>query len=855
MKIEERMLSIEKIFPISNKIFAHLSQTGEMETLAQHTKLCQSYWVNIVQEKHLDVVFEKFETLYFEGRLTPKAKEIFEDMLVNIITMHDIGKVNPKFQKDKMQQKIIDEYLPDTSIGSKHSIISSVFYLDYYYKRIAEITQSEQDISKSECDMLKDFAFVYAYIIAKHHSSLHDFESYVLSVEGKEIEGSNLGKKAKQWLDTWMLDLFSIENVNINRKWKNMHKRMQSRNDKIEKEIYFYGLVRLLYSLLVASDYYATTEFVSGWKCTDFGNLNLCNKIRMVYENTAISKSIRNYEKLSYPNLTGLEEATINELRTELFLDAERVLKDNLEKEIFYLEAPTGSGKSNTAFNLSFTLMQKEPVIHKLFYIYPFNTLVEQNMETMNKIFENEKDVMSQIAVVNSLTPMKRKSEEMDQWNQILLDRQFLNYPIVLSTHVTLFRTMFGNSREDLFAFHQLCNSVIVLDEIQSYNNDLWNVIILFFKYFAKLFHIKVIIMSATLPNLDFFTEDVSDTLYLISDRNKYFHHEKFAHRVVADYSLLNQKIELDILKNHVLQHENKKILMEFITKNSAREFYNAIKEESTVPVFLMTGESSLEERKLILQKVCSMDALILVATQVVEAGVDIDMDIGYKDISRFDSEEQFMGRINRSAKSDKKGVVYFFHWKDAARIYRNDLRVQKEKTLQNPKIREMLDAKDFPLFYQEEILPILKCQAEKLNKDNVEEFFSKKVGLLDFLSVSERMKLIKDTGFADFEKSVYFARVIKTSDGMLVDGASLWEEYKMLLQEATLINYEEHRVRLFDIRTKMNAFIYQFSENVIVEADEQIGDLYYVKDGDDYFDENGILMRSLFETQKELFF
>lgn len=52
---------------------------------------------------------------------------------------------------------------------------------------------------------------------------------------------------------------------------------------------------------------------------------------------------------------------------------------------------------------------------------------------------------------------------------------------------------------------------------------------------------------------------------------------------------------------------------------------------------------------------------MILIATQVIEAGVDIDMDIGYKDTSRLDSEEQFMGRINRSAK--RRGIVYFLIW------------------------------------------------------------------------------------------------------------------------------------------------------------------------------------------------
>ena len=131
----------------------------------------------------------------------------------------------------------------------------------------------------------------------------------------------------------------------------------------------------------------------------------------------------------------------INILRTEMFLDAERVLKQNSDQTFYYLEAPTGSGKSNTAMNLGFRLIRENEKLNKIFYIYPFNTLVEQNMESIGKIFGENERVMSQVAVVNSLVPMKDRDEGND-WNRILLDRQFLNYPIVLSTHSIIFRRL-----------------------------------------------------------------------------------------------------------------------------------------------------------------------------------------------------------------------------------------------------------------------------------------------------------------------------------------------------------------------------------------------------------------------------
>ena len=538
----------------------------------------------------------------------------------------------------------------------------------------------------------------------------------------------------------------------------------------------------------------------------------------------------------------------INILRTELFSEAEENLKRNKDQSVFYLEAPTGSGKSNTAMNLSFTLMQENSDLRKLFYIYPFNTLVEQNMSILEKTFGNKKKIMSQIAVVNSLVPFKDKKEvEEDRENskkyqEILLDRQFLNYPFILSTHVMLFRTMFGNAKEDVFGFQQLCHSVIVLDEIQSYKINLWSEMIAFLKEFAELLDIKVIIMSATLPNLEVLTDHKENAVRLLSDCLKYFHHKMFRERVIPKYDLLEEDITLESLAEHVLENKNKKVLIEFIKKASAEEFYRILGER-VESVFLMTGDSSIQERKDLIEKIKGLSSVILVATQVIEAGVDIDMDIGFKDISRLDSEEQFMGRINRSGKKD--GVVYFFNLDEAKSIYKEDVRGDERVTLMVPEIRTFLETKNFSAFYESDILPVLKKKGEMIDKNNLKEFFSQKVGILNMPEVAEKMKLIDDNTQGIF---ICFGR--KLGD---VDSRMLWWEYKELL-ENTQMNYAEKKVRLHDLRSEMNAFIYQFKNSALVEANEHIGDLYFIENGEEYFDENGVLKRELFSDDTDLF-
>ena len=83
--------------------------------------------------------------------------------------------------------------------------------------------------------------------------------------------------------------------------------------------------------------------------------------------------------------------------------------------------------------------------------------------------------------------------------------------------------------------------------------------------------------------------------------------------------------------------------------------------------------------------------------------------------------------------------------------------------------------------------------------------------------------------------------------------GRFVWDEYKQLIEE-TEMEYSERKVKLHNVRSKMNAFIYQFSCKAEFMEDEQIGELYYIENGEAYFDENDILRRELFEEGKDLF-
>lgn len=842
---EACFINIEDLLNDEYNFYAHL-KNDKKETLRAHTELCKKYFNKIIESKGLDRIFLNFEQMYLKN-VSKDGRLLFRELLMNTIALHDIGKINPFFQSRKMDNDYIEYAEEFCIVDSQHSIISAVLYIDYFMDKVLSLVKEDR-----VC--IRPFLFFNAYIISKHHGDLDEFKKFLYIFDEDEV-----GFKVMGIFNTTYNNVYKKGFTLSEGKMKKACKNTITYLKKIDEEqtISLYAYERLMFSLLVACDFYATTEFMNVVEINEFGEIAKINEFYDLYKNTNVYKSIRKYEKEEYckEKKELINEKNINILRNEMFLDAENELYKNENEDIFFLEAPTGSGKSNVSMNLSFKLFEDNPTLKKIFYVYPFNTLVEQNLNTLNETFGESEQIFNKIAVINSISPikmdekLKKDSENEDNYEyyaKALLNRQFLNYPVILTTHVSLFNSMFNVSKESAFGFHQLANSVIVLDEIQSYKNIIWTEIISFLKGFAKILNMKVIIMSATLPNLNILTDSFDNTAELIKDRNKYFTNSLFKDRVKVIYKLMDEEDTIDALFEHVINNsgKKKKILIEFIKKESAYNFYRDLKDyidtndNIKCTVELMTGDDNSIERQRILNVIKSENAekegMILVATQVIEAGVDIDMDIGYKDISKLDSDEQFMGRINRSCK--RNGVVYFFNLDKTDGIYKNDVRVNTELSLLDENMREILIKKNFEDYY----LPVLNLIKERFNNTfndtNLEKFFKEEVGQLNFKAVEERMKLIEDD---NWNMSIYLGRVIEKEEGnttIVIDGKEVWEDYKRLLIDNSM-DYAKKQVELSEVKSKMNYFIYQISKNSDLLYNDKIGELYYIENGEKYFD------------------
>lgn len=814
------------------------------ETLLAHTELTNKYFFKFWQSKNSDEIFDRFCDVFWQkenidNKLKNKAKDLLKEIIMTIPIFHDIGKVNPNFQLMKL--KVNDFKENEAYVNTHHSFLSSMFYMDYCRKLVYDEKNEDEIVN-----LLAEFILYNGYIIARHHSELGSLTEFTKLIN---LDDDTYFSKLKRIINNE--DIYSVKidfiKSDIEDMFRNLNK-VDKDAEKVGKRsikqgVYLSIYIRWLYSLLVASDYYATSEFMNEADFSENTDLNDIDKWDSVYENTDLLKNIRQYQQERYPiSNEELNTVTdINILRSEIFCEVEEKIKTNADENIFYLEAPTGSGKSNTAINASFKLMQHDKRLQKIFYIYPFNTLVEQNLETLEKVFADNEDIKQNIAVINSITPIKvsekdlNDNEEKDVYQKALLDRQFLNYPMILSTHVSLFNIIFGNRQSDVLAFYQLANSVIVLDEIQSYKNKIWAEIICYLKELAKMFNIKIIIMSATLPDLDILSRFQAQAVDLLENSSRFFAVDCFKNRVKLNYDLL--KIDKDDilgeLKTHLKQYlkSDKKILIEFIKKKTAHDFWVDLQENEDfkdVQIEYLSGDDSIAERKRILDKVKkATDTIILVSTQVIEAGVDIDMDIGYKNISKLDSEEQFLGRINRSCK--KEGIAYFFEVDEASDIYKDDVRLSESIVLKDVNMQKILELKLFDEYYKK----VLETTMGKYSY-HFDEFI-KDISDLNYESISTHMKLIDDT--QDMVQ-IYLVRTLCV-DGEVLDGKQIWDSYVDLWENGRkTMSYAEWKIELSRIISKMNNFIYQVSKHNlhIGKFYEQMGNIICLEDGDKYF-------------------
>ncbi|HBK30592.1 MAG TPA: CRISPR-associated protein, partial [Porphyromonadaceae bacterium] len=656
--------------------YAHIREGRKNESLEEHQHLVNDYFCAVCDHLQLDDVInsiiQRFTDNCFSGQCSPELKNSIKELFCDTIIFHDFGKVNENFQAapDKMNNSLFR--MLESPISTNHSLLSEYLFIAYHLNKIPFIAKNNLDQF-----LLMYCVFAFSYPIAKHHASQLNNTFQEINFKTDLLEFINRYLKLFSWEIQEPFKTKILEKEMLKSK---LFDNLSEFYAGCKEEFSFFALIKLCYSLLTASDYLATMHYMNGWQkmYSDFGILDEELKKRIIYNiHTSQDYNKRVYDNLDTYKLLCPQEKNndnLNRLRSEMAVEVIRNIRLNFDKRLFYIEAPTGGGKTNLSMIALSELLEqdlstKKNSINKVFYVFPFTTLITQTYTVLQKTLGLNED---EIIELHSRAELKEKSNdgEYGKNKKCYLDGLFVNYPVILTSHVHFFDLLKTCRKETNYLLHRLANSVIIIDELQSYPPEQWDKIIYLIDHYAELFNMKFILMSATLPKIGKLTwsEKVPDFTYLIRDKNIYFQNENFKGRVLFDFSVfrdwkkpakgnkeektayLSQLCEKLFEESGVYQQKNGKVftIIEFIFKRTAAEFYsiaNNVNSDTFDHIFLLSGTILEPRKKEIISFLKNPDngdkKVLLITTQVVEAGVDIDMDLGFKDASLVDSDEQ----------------------------------------------------------------------------------------------------------------------------------------------------------------------------------------------------------------------
>lgn len=877
--------------------YAHLpkpEQTGRNpELLSEHSALTIAYAQSLVNANGLNSIVERLINDSIPSKLQQRQllAETINKWFWRAIAFHDLGKINHLFQQNRMKNNAPIKKVTH-GFESQHSIISAYLYLALFFSEFITL-----DLSDEEKVFLFNVVLYMSCPIKQHHSA------YLDECQNEETWCELKNKKAILRQDVEALNPYiACLNVDIrdNVICKFHEQYLKNANSDDESLFYWfneieeqscgfplYSLVKLLYSLLTSADYLATAHYMNDWSQTpnDFGVIT--NDLRQKIITNA--RTIKSYNKKTFDDLeSGMFYTTddyrersgtnLNILREALAMEVVKNTRQNHDKRLFYIEAPTGSGKTNASMLALSELLAHNPSIQKVFYVFPFTTLITQTYMNMKDTLELSDGEMVEF---HSKSAKNTGKYEDDYLNY--LDTLFLNIPIVLLSHVSFFDVLKTNSKDHNYLLQRMAHSVVVIDEVQSYSPAIWDKIVYFISNYAEYFDMRFIVMSATLPKIGDLieTEDLKNKfVYLVNDKNKYFQNPNFCNRVEFDYSLLEKerpdKDSLDGYLENLCDFVSKQsndyadnnpdnpnsvlTVIEFIFKKTASQFCALARSKNTCfdEILLLSGTILEPRRKQIINALKSKEfrtkKVLLITTQVVEAGVDIDMDLGFKDKSLIDSEEQLAGRINRNA-NKKTCKLYLFDCNPEKTLYGGDDRYKFTKGISSDEYQNILTNKDFDSLYKMVLEHIIKKNRSSFII-NMQDLYGD-VAHLDYPKVNNSFSIINQqntTVFVPLQIDSYlldesFSTILKDLDiecSDTVSGLDVWNAYKKIVfseDEDFILN----RIKLNKIRALMSLFTFSVFPNSKEEntlktyGKEEFGYLFLESYSKIYSFENGI--------------
>ena len=600
---------------------------------------------------------------------------VMEGMLFYVGLLHDCGKAKSSFQK-KIRTNSKDRVDHSTYGG-----LLTLCFLDEVYSGLEGGNVDEafaSIVEKINEDIhvlifLNDYAHLMAYAIMSHHGPYDmvrkNRENRYVYTSFERAEREKLSPEFEKDLDAFQahwkregIDLKKLfaegfhEYINVAEKLNALAERT---SDDIDEAMSFYQgmLARLVVSMLKSADIKDT--------------INSYDTVIEEEDEAALRALVEDFEAriLAAYAAYGPPKDGIARGRARI---ADAVLARSKADDcgIYTLDLPTGAGK--TLLSLRYGVNQmKYRRKRRFFYITSYLSVLEQNAETMKKTLGHKDQVLEHHSnvVEDEEGETSRGAEDEKQDSVAAVQRQFLlgdwTSPVVLTTMVQFFNTLFKGKSANLTRFKSFINGVVVLDELQSLPTDVLYMMNLALNFMKTVMNTTVVLSTATQPaygsmslkhRLDYGDKNQKNTaLVAVAEEDK----KSFERAKVALLGRIDEEQSLDDVAAFVLSKEEKSRLVILNTKAAVRGLYDRLAEAMDAEdLYYLTTNLTAADRLArideIKTRLLTDDPICVVSTQLIEAGVDADFAMVVRSLTGIDSIVQARGRCNREGKRNE---------------------------------------------------------------------------------------------------------------------------------------------------------------------------------------------------------
>ncbi|MEE9493344.1 MAG: CRISPR-associated helicase Cas3', partial [Gammaproteobacteria bacterium] len=394
--------------------------------------------------------------------------------------------------------------------------------------------------------------------------------------------------------------------------------------------------IRMLFSCLVDADFLDTESFMSPEKTE-----NRKQDVPLETLNQALDQHLAKFSEK--------EPEGINIYRKQILDNCQNSAKER--SGLFSLTVPTGGGK--TLSSLSFAL--RHAIEHKkdrIIYVIPYTSIIEQTSDVLKSIFKDFPNAV--LEHHSNLDPEKETSYSR-------LASQNWDAPIIVTTAVQYFESLYAARTSRVRKLHNIVNSVVILDEAQMLPPDYLMPVLKVIKELSAYYDVSHVLCTATQPALEkrtdfnfdgFDEESVKEIIENPDELTEVF-------KRVGIVSLGDKIEEWEQLVKQLMEHESFLCIVD--RRSDAQELYELLPTGTLHLSGLMCGQHRSDVIEQIKAKLRRNESVRVVSTQLIEAGVDVDFPVVFRAMAGLDSIAQAAGRCNREGKL-KKGFVTIFN-------------------------------------------------------------------------------------------------------------------------------------------------------------------------------------------------